>query len=203
MDCDMKRTDIINRLISHYNYQTYLEIGVERGVNIKAVNAKFKLGLDPNPECRLFYPECFIETSDQFFSLIEYYRPLYFDIIFIDGLHHEEQEYRDIYNSLRFLNEGGTIVCHDMLPTNKKMQDVPRTQEIWTGDCWKAWAKIRSEDENLSMFVIDCDFGCGIIQRGKQDLITYDKLDYDSFVTNKEQWMNIISVDEFKNKFKL
>ena len=143
----MKRTDIINRLISHYNYRTYLEIGVERGVNLKAININYAIGVDPDPDVHFYYryPGCSIETSDEFFERCN----MKFDIIFIDGLHHADQVYRDIYNSLRFLNEGGTIVCHDMLPTDKKMQDVPREQSIWTGDCWKAWVKIRSENENL------------------------------------------------------
>ncbi len=199
MDSIMKRTDIINWLIAYYNYLTFLEIGVERGVNIKAVKIKSKIGVDPDPKTFKYYPNILLISSDVFFKHCMWT----FDIIFIDGFHHAEQFYRDVQNSLKFLNEGGTIVCHDMLPTNKKMQDVPRTQEIWTGDCWKAWVKIRSEDENLSMFVVDTDFGCGIIRRGKQDLITYDKLDYESFVENKKEWMNIISVDEFKEKFKL
>jgi len=195
----MNRTNIINRLITHYGYRDYLEIGVDQAVNINAINIKSKIGVDPDPKTKIYYPEVHSITSDEFFQ----HWPHKFDIIFIDGLHHGEQVYKDINNALRYLNEGGTIVCHDMLPTDEIMQRVPREVKVWTGDCWKAWVRIRSENKNLFMQVVDTDFGCGIIQRGKQKLITFKKLDYNSFVANKEKWMNIISYDEFNRRYKI
>jgi predicted O-methyltransferase YrrM len=36
-----------------------------------------------------------------------------FDIVFVDGLHIEEQSTKDIHNALKVLNENGTIVVHD------------------------------------------------------------------------------------------
>jgi len=189
----MTRTDIINTLIKYYNYKTYLEIGVEQGVNINAINIKSKTGVDPEQNTIQYFSDIKIMTSDKFFKInIDT-----FDIIFIDGLHHANQVYKDINNALKVLNKGGTIVCHDMLPTDNKMQAVPRTQSVWTGDCWKAWVHIRSENKKLNMYVVNTDFGCGVIQNGKQNLITYKELDYNSFMANKKQWMNIISIDEF------
>jgi hypothetical protein len=55
------------------------------------------------------------------------------------------------------------------------------------------------ENENLNMFVVDTDYGCGVISRGNQDLlsittdITYNNLD-----NNRETWLNLISIEEFK-----
>ncbi len=194
----MTRTDIINQLIKYYNYKDYLEIGVDQAVNIKAVNIKNKTGVDPDTKSQIYYPDVLKLTSDEFFD----YWPTKFDIIFIDGLHEHHQVYRDINNALRYLNEEGTIVCHDMLPPDEACQRMPREQSMWTGDCWKAWAQIRAENENLSMFVVDTDFGCGIIKRGKQKRIQlHQNLCWISFVKNKQEWMNIISVSEFNEKF--
>ena len=193
----MKRTDIINKLIKFHGYQSYLEIGVDDGINIKAINIAEKTGVDPDPKTKIYYPEIISTTSDDFFKN----NNKTFDIIFIDGLHHADQVYKDIYNSLHFLNSGGTIVLHDMLPTDEGMLAVPRIQSVWTGDCWQAFVTVRSENKDLAMQVVNTDFGCGIICKGKQELISYKKLDYSSFVANKQEWMNIISVDDFNKKF--
>ena len=37
-----------------------------------------------------------------------------FDIIFVDGLHEKQQVKKDILNSIKFLKDGGTIICHDV-----------------------------------------------------------------------------------------
>ena len=39
-----------------------------------------------------------------------------FDIIFIDGLHEYDQVKKDIVNSLKFIDEKGFILIHDLLP---------------------------------------------------------------------------------------
>ena len=194
----MNRAKIINSLIDHHNYKTYLEIGVDKGVNIRAINIANKVGVDPDKDVINHYPKCRVMTSDTFFQN----NRTGFDIIFIDGLHHAEQVYKDIKNALLVLNKNGTIVCHDMLPASEAAQVVPREQIEWNGDCWKAWVKLRAQEPNLSMRVIDTDYGCGIIQRGHQALIEYDDLNYQSFVDNKELWMNIISVAEFADEYK-
>lgn len=85
-----------------------------------------------------------------------------------------------------------------MLPSSKQTQEVPRKQNAWTGDCWKAWVKLRSLRSDLTMCVVNTDHGCGIIKFGKQKTINLDKeLTYENFVQNKNEWMNIISLENF------
>jgi len=182
------RTNIINNLIKKHNYQNYLEIGISLAANFNKINCKNKTGVDPDPESSNHLKECNIKTSDVFFKDNE--EP--FDIIFIDGLHEAEQVYNDIINSLNCLAEGGTIVCHDMLPPNELCQIVPRQQTEWTGDCWKAWVRLRYERSDLSMQVLNTDYGCGIIQRGHQERISYKTLTWEEFQQNKQEWLNII-----------
>jgi len=116
----MKRFNIINILGKYIKAKSYLEIGVANGTNFSKVNIENKLGVDPDPTSKA----TIIDTSDSFFAKND----KYFDIIFIDGLHHKEQLEKDINNSLKFLNNNGYIICHDVLPLNKNMQEVPRTQ---------------------------------------------------------------------------
>jgi predicted O-methyltransferase YrrM len=130
--------------------------------------------------------------------------PKTFDIIFIDGLHHSDQVIKDISNSLKYLTEGGTIVMHDCLPTSKLMQEIPLRpdHDEWTGDTWKAFVYMRTSNKNLKMVVVDTDYGCGILQKGTQECIEVDQeLTFENFQINRNHWMNVISVAEFKQKY--
>lgn len=190
----MNRAEIINKLIEKIGATSYLEIGVASGSTFDIIKCEKKVGVDPG----LGSKATIFESSDEFFKK----NKLYFDFIFIDGLHHSEQVYKDVKNSLLCLNENGYILCHDLLPPSEEYAMVPPVQNLWTGDCYKAWIRLRSEEPNLSMHTIDTDFGCGLISRGQQELISLpDQIKWSDFVENKDRWMNIISVEEFKEKF--
>lgn len=187
----MKRDEVINAYIKKYNYKSYLEIGVQKGLNFDKIKCDVKVGVDPEP----FVPVTYKMTSDDFFKI----NKKKFDIIFIDGLHEFKQVEKDIYNSLGILNEGGIIICHDMLPPTKEHQMVPRIQKEWNGDCWKAFARLRKEHFYIEQLTIDADWGLGIIKKGEQDY--YNKevlLTWEWFEKNKKEIMNIVSVEEWK-----
>jgi hypothetical protein len=186
----MNRIDILKILAKKTNAQSYLEIGVEYGDVFRNICIQDKIGVDPDTNSAA----TLLMTSDEFFTK----NNQTFDLIFIDGLHHSGQVEKDINNSLKALNHTGYIVCHDMLPTTEQMQLVPRIQQEWTGDCWKAWIKLRTTRNDLNMFVVDSDYGCGIIHTGNQDILKIDtELNYSNFCKNKKKWMNIVSINEF------
>lgn len=202
----MKRTEILNKLASTVNAETYLEIGVrEHSINFDRINIKHKVGVDPCHE--IFDREpTFKLTSDDFFDK----NTETFDIIFIDGLHESEQVERDINNSLLVLNQGGYIICHDINPTKEYRQftlDNPKRREFvkktkdtaWNGDCWKAFVKLRKERNDITMCTVDTDFGCGIISFGRQELldIKEEDINYQNLDKKRKEWLNLISVDEF------
>lgn len=187
----MDRCDIIQYLSKKINAKNYLEIGIANGETFSKIDVENKIGIDPEIDSKATVHL----TSDDFFKSNQ----KSFDLIFIDGLHESHQVEKDIINSLNFLNPSGYIICHDMLPTSFEMQAMPRKQGVWTGDCWKAWVKIRNKDSQLTMRVVNTDYGCGIICRGEQKLVKInEELSYKNFVKNKMYWMNIISVDQFK-----
>lgn len=194
----MTRTEIINHLIIKIKGNSYLEIGVrEPAGNFLNINCDNKIAVDPFP----LSPSVLSMTSDEFFAQ----NKLIFDVIFIDGLHHSDQVEKDINNSLKVLNKNGYIICHDMNPTTELMQKVPiQTDSEWTGDCWKAWIKIRSTNPNLNMEVVNTDFGVGIISFGNQKLLKLinENPTYHEFNLNRKEWLNLISIDEFNEKYK-
>jgi hypothetical protein len=198
----MNRTEIINFLITKYNYKSYLEIGLGDGGNFTEINCEEKVSVDPHPECYTLNPT-FKITSDKFFEI----NKQKFDIIFVDGLHVFEQTYIDIKNSLKYLNENGIILAHDTLPPSEYHQRDPdkyKIGEAWNGTCWKAIAKLRIEEENLRINTIDTDWGVSLIAFGKNIKFNIEKntkLDYLFFSENKFNLMNIITVDQFKNLY--
>lgn len=199
------RANFIQRIIKKNNAQSYLEIGLGDGEVFQSIKCKNKYGVDPQFGNYEYHKgsECLIQpthqtTSDEFFEQ----NKKTFDVIFIDGMHDAEYVQRDINNSISCLNDGGYIICHDMNPLTKKSQIVPRIQEAWHGDCWKAWINIRQTNPNISMCVIPEDCGLGIIQKGTQKLLDIKGLDitYENLEKHREEWLNLISLEEFLNK---
>lgn len=196
----MTRTDIINSLIAKHNYQSYLEIGVSGGENINRVNlSRDKItGVDPKLDSR---GVTHFLTSDEFFAVNQ----KIFDIVFIDGLHLDYQVDRDIINSLKFLTTNGTIVLHDCSPKlEENASTEPRPDVLhWNGTTWMSIVKIRCNNPNISVSVVDTDFGCGIVQKGHQILYTESPLqnclNWSYFESHRQKLLNLITVDEFKN----
>ena len=184
------RYDIINALINKYRYTRYLEIGVDQRENFSKIRAPYKDSVDPNGKA------VFNMTSDVFFSTER--GP--YDIVFVDGLHTRAQALRDIDNALRCLAPGGSIVVHDCLPGTERHQ-LPKpaaSAEAWTGDVWKAWVQLRSERDDLSMFVVDTDWGCGVIQRGQQQRVQAPaELSWSIFVQQRNALLNVIDPQDF------
>ena len=195
--------EIINHIIKIKKMTSYLEIGVFKGYTIEKIQIERKDGVDPGFEGHMSDFVNYKMTSDDFFSHIKYEEK--YDIIFIDGLHHSDQVDKDICNSLRHISDRGFIVLHDCNPPEEKLQTVPRQTALWNGDVWKSVVKLRCSDPNLDISVVDTDWGIGIIRRGSQ--VTYKKASMDAclqwsyFEKNREELLNMISVDEFHLKY--
>ena len=197
----MDRIQIIQSLINKIGAKKYLEVGVQAGVCFKSIECETKIGVDPDQYSYATHHM----TSDDFFEKLEQLEgvPKLFDVFFSDGLHHADQSERDLLNMIEHLSEGGYIVVHDNLPTSEKMQLIPLTDQCeWTGNVWETWVKFRMTRRDLEMFVVDTDHGCGIIHRGSQELLQINSpINYEGFVKNRDEWMNVISVEEFKKRF--
>lgn len=220
----IKRYDIINHIIEKKNYNSYLEIGTQHGVNFKKINIKIKECCDP---IKLYKNLTYHMTSDEAFIKIKENNKKY-DIIFIDGLHWSEQVYKDICNSLDCLNHNGCIVLHDCNPITHIQARYPYDDQIkeWNGDCYKAFLKFRFKNLNIYTSVIDTDWGVGIIMPNlknmennniilQDNLVNTEKddvvggvlnidnkyINWDYFNENRTNLLNLISTDIFFNLF--
>ena len=204
----MYRFDIINHFITKYNFVNYLEIGVFNGECIEAVIAEHKDGVDPGSEGVVHPKVNYPITSDEFFDLIKDHDVKY-DIIFIDGLHHSDQVIKDITNSLKHTTDNGVIVMHDCNPPTQAHAQVPRNgQNEWNGDTYKAFLQSRINNPQHEHFVVDDDWGVGVILKNQSDFpITKENLQegidsWDYFDQNRKKLLNLITPDEFKESYK-
>ena len=141
----------INRLIEARGLASvrYLEIGIENGNTFRNVEAFTKTGVDPFPLISLPYQlqnlQILPKKSDAFFRD----NALMFDFVYLDGLHHYQQTYKDLINSFNRLSQNGLVLVDDIVPIDYpaslrsqiKCQEMKHREAIqnnyWMGDVYK------------------------------------------------------------------
>ena len=212
----LSRTEIINRLL-HYTqkeHTVYLEIGVRNpDDNFNHICATQKLSVDPGVEFAE-NPVEFKLTSDAFFSQLAagdiLTSTLLFDVIFIDGLHTAEQVYKDILNSLYFIQPNGFIVLHDCNPPTEwharetYAYEISPAMNYWNGTTWKGYVKAL-EITGISGYCIDTDWGVGILSKsidfGQSEKIANPFYEFAVFDADRKQQLNLISIERFEELF--
>lgn len=202
----MDRLAIINHFIRKNNYKSFLNIGVFTGYTLDGVDCLYKIGVDP--ERAHYKGNCgVIElTSDEYFATLR--SETKFDCIFIDGMHLEEYVTRDIHNSLNHLNEGGVIILHDISPPTPNHASRTQILPEWNGDCYKAFIRFKMKFPEYPSYVIDTDWGCGVICNELHKEFVCDMpnediermLEWDYFDSNRKSLLDLITVEEFKTK---
>ena len=209
------RSQLINYLIKTYNFKTYLEIGLDDGYNFKRIECESKESVDPyfqddHSKYDLTFNDdlpyeiksmlTYRMTSDDFFKQ----NNKTYDIIFIDGLHTEEQVGKDIINSLKILNSPGFIVVHDCLPRSYEAQLIPRIQGEWNGTVWKAIVEL---SKTLDIKIWEGDYGCGIIKKPESiENLEYPKpstLEWNEFVLEIPKYVKVIDKNTIENEIRL
>jgi hypothetical protein len=142
----------INRLVNTLGGGVnYLEIGVRSGSTFEGVLATARTGVEPHPAFDTQHlpdgVKMFIMTSDEFFASLD--PGTRFDIVFVDGLHHYEQAYRDTINALRHLSPHGLLLLDDVVPSDggsavRDVDEAMRLQRaagvrrpLWHGDVYR------------------------------------------------------------------
>lgn len=194
------RWDLINYLADINQYQNYLEIGVQDYYsNCDKIRVPNKVAIDPDPRNKCDFKG----TSDEYFAQLS--KDVKFDLIFIDGLHEQEQVLRDINNSLKHLTPSGTIVVHDCLPETAQQAQPDDWGGPWMGTVYQAMVKVVNERSDLDTCVVNYDCGCGIIRKnGKplnEDVANLGEVNFETYMEFRQHWLNIISIEEFHEKF--
>jgi len=226
----MIRKKLIQSLLKKRKEKIYLEIGVSTGRIFFDIKTKTKYAVDPhfkfsalkqfrrtllNP--RNLFAKFYPMTSDDFF---EREAPVLFsekkiDVCLVDGMHEYEFALRDMENTVKYLKDDGVIIVHDCNPATKEksgtFEDWKKRnyKGEWNGDVWKAIVDLRSQRNDLHVFVLDCDYGLGIITKGKpEDMLNIAKdkvpmLSYEDFDKNRKSWLNLKAPEYFNQYFKL
>ncbi len=216
----MNKREVIQKVINKIGAQTYLEIGVSSGSTFLPMKVKNKIAVDPNFTISLknkikwtilnpnnLNARYFPITSDKFFNEQQCCEG--FDVVFIDGLHTHEQTLVDVNNSLSKLNPGGVIIMHDCYPPNEtaaypaksiehaSLVNIPGFTGEWCGDVWKTICHLRIMKDDLRVFVLDCDFGLGILTRGQPEkslnmpASQLNELAYSDLEKNRDELLNL------------
>lgn len=221
----MKRYEVINALLQKRTPATYLEIGLARGENWFRVRAAHKIGIEPRDVFtsekiswgrKLFFSfsrwrgaQIWAVTSDNYFNHLSAADlvPGRIDVAFIDGWHSYDQSLKDVLNCLTWLDRAGVIVLHDCNPESAAAA-APTPQEAlalsegksgWNGDVWKTIVHLRSLRRDLSVCVLDCDEGLGIISFGApENVLDYTadqiaELTYDTLQRERRSLLNLKS----------
>jgi hypothetical protein len=200
----MERYQIINKIIQSKGFNDYLEIGVRDGQCFKQIVCKNKTGVDPFPTSEDTTHRI---SSDEFFEECD--KEKKFDIIFIDGLHLEEQVDKDINNSLDFLKEGGVIVLHDCNPptlyhASETPVFTPPANGNWNGTVYRSLIKLRLYRKDLKLKTVDSDWGVGILTRGESNTLNAfpdEAMTWEWFSSNRKEVLNLISPEEFSMEY--
>lgn len=195
-DSTLTRSLIVNNIIDRKKYETYLEIGCDKNILFNSVKIKKKIGIDPvsGGNIRMSSDNFFKNNQDKF------------DLIFIDGLHQYEQVKRDVYNSLKFLNDNGVILLHDCMPSSFMRQAPKRSSNIWNGDVWKNIVEFRTLDQ-IDTYTIYADHGIGLILKRKNrnklllKIESFDKLKFQDYYKNYKLFLNIVHFEDIDQLF--
>ena len=226
----MDRLECIKSLMKKKNLKGYLEIGVSNGHILFRVKSNFKIAVDPafffdnarkigktflNPYN--LFNRYFRKTSDDFF---EQDAPSVFEkrkaeLALIDGMHVYELALRDVENTLRYMDEEGVIIMHDCNPQDRAAAcsfdewKARGFKGAWNGDVWKTILHLRCLRSDLTVFVLDCDHGLGIITKKRNEKAMHfsmndiQKLTYDDFDANRKAWLDLRPAGYFYEYFGL
>jgi len=225
----MDRLKVIQTLMQQKGLRNYLEIGVFSGHILFRVKSTFKIAIDPDFRFDVLrkigktiinpfnlFNHYFKKTSDDFFEqdAAKVIGEKKIEIALIDGMHEYAYVQSDVENVIRYLDNEGVIVLHDCNPIKEESavsfaEWQARGQKgVWNGDVWKTILNVRSLRPDLTAFVLDCDYGLGIIVKkpsatlpfSKEDI---DRFNYNDFNANRKEWLNLQPADYLYEFFNL
>ncbi len=156
MEQPLHYRDVINFLISKFQYKSYLELGVRDPNNtFNKIECELKEGVDINPSARATYTM----STDEFFSTVGKNKT--WDIIFIDADHNKDQVLVDFENSLARLSENGTIVMDDVNPTQPWL-----LSPEFCNNAWETFVKLTNRNDLVAFSILGTYVG--VVRRGNQ-----------------------------------
>lgn len=227
---DLNRLSVIKTLMQQRGLKNYLEIGVFNGHIFFRVPSTSKTAVDPefrfdgvrklgklftNP--RNVFNRYIEKTSDDFFAqdAAKLFADRKVQVALIDGMHEYGFALRDVENTLKYATDDAVLILHDCNPATKQSASSFEDWKAsgyayqWNGDVWKAIVHLRSLRKDLTSFVLDTDFGLGIVVKKKNDRpLSFTKeqiarLTYEELDANRKEWLGLQPPDHFYEFFGL
>lgn len=170
------KMEIVNILSAFHGYTSYLEIstattgGEFSRIDAARLTKAHRLAYNVSNEFDEKTPiEFRSETLDIGECAAELSRrDARYDIILVDPYHDYDRSYRDLSLALRCLSDNGSIVVHDVSPpSNGRLISPTFVAGAWCGVTFIAYVDFLMQ-ENPQFSTIDCDYGCGIIRKGRR-----------------------------------
>ena len=208
--------DLINWFAKEYNFSSYLEIcTLITGNYFDKVDSNFFKIKD----CINYYVEEYDSVfskhgnailKDHDFKILpfdDYLKKIIdknqkYDVIFVDAFHTVEHTIRDLEAALSLLNSNGIIIAHDCYPDSEALIGTLK-KGAWCGQTYEGYIRFLLKNSHFENFVINIDYGCGIIRPSykstiKRDFaVDVDKLsDWDYYWDHHNQLLNLKSIDK-------
>jgi hypothetical protein len=88
-----------------------------------------------------------------------------FDVALIDSWHEFGTSWRDLVEGFRLIRAGGSLVVHDGLPPSAEIAVPQYVPGEWCGVSYRAYVDFISERNDLAVYTVDTDYGCGVIRK--------------------------------------
>ena len=208
--------DLINWFAKEYDFSSYLEIcTLITGNYFDKVDSNFFKIKD----CINYYVEEYDSVfskhgnailKDHDFKILpfdDYLKKIIdknqkYDVIFVDAFHTVEHTIRDLEAALSLLNSNGIIIAHDCYPDSEALIGTLK-KGAWCGQTYEGYIRFLLKNSHFENFVINIDYGCGIIRPSykstiKRDFaVDVDKLsDWDYYWDHHIQLLNLKSIDK-------
>jgi len=219
--------DLINWFGKRFNFSSYLEIStLTTGHYFDKVDSNlFKIKDCINyfvKEHESLYPKSGnAPNKDHNFKILSFDNYLKkiidkkqkYDVIFVDPFHTVKHTIRDLETALSLLSKKGVIIVHDCFPNSEALVGSWK-DGVWCGQTYEGYIRFLLDHSKFENFVIDIDYGCGIIRphvksRVKRDYVDVERLsDWEYFGEHHKKLLNLESSDKIyelylpKNVFK-
>jgi len=131
-----------------------------------------------------------------------------YDVIFVDSFHTVEHTIRDLEAALSLLSSTGIIIVHDCFPDSEAVIG-PWKEDDWSGQTYEGYIRFLLKNSHFENFVINIDYGCGIIRPHNKSTIKRDfAVDVDKLSSWEYYWdhhnqlLNLKSIDKFYDLYR-